>query len=206
MKLYSAAYAPKPRRVTMFVAEKGLSDIEIANVDLAGGAQHDPAFKAKNPLAQAPVLELDDGRCLTESRAICGYLEALYPEPNLMGVDPFERAHIEMWDRRVEHAFMLPLMFWVRHGHPAMARVEPNQTEGVATFNQAQAMKSAEWLNGELATRPWIAGERFTIADITAACGVDFAKMMKWRPGEGLPNLARWREAISARPAGQVAP
>lgn len=203
MKLFSAAYAPNPRRVTMFVAEKGI-DLDIENVDLAGGAQHEPAFKAKSPLAQAPVLELDDGRCLTESRAICAYLEALYPEPNLMGADAYERAHIEMWDRRVEHAFMLPLMFWVRHGHPAMARVEPNQTEGVANFNRAQAMRAAAYFNDELATRPWIAGDRFTIADITAACGVDFARMMKWRPGEDFPHLARWREAIAERAAGKV--
>lgn len=203
MKLYSAAYAPNPRRVTMFIAEKGL-EIETINVDLAAGQQHAEAFKAKSPLAQAPVLELDDGRCLTESRAICGYLEALHPEPNLMGADAYERAHIEMWDRRVEHAFMLPLMFWVRHGHPVMARVEPNQTEGVATFNQAQAMRAAAYLNDELASRPWIAGDRFTIADITAACGVDFAKMMKWRPGEDLAHLARWRAAIGERAAGKV--
>lgn len=203
MKLFSAAYAPNPRRVTMFIAEKGL-EIETINLDLAAGAQHEAAFKTKSPLAQAPVLELDDGRCLTESRAICAYLEALHPEPNLMGEDPYERAHIEMWDRRVEHAFMLPLMFWVRHGHPVMARVEPNQTEGVASFNQAQAMKAAAYLNDELASRPWIAGERFTIADITAACGVDFAKMMKWRPGEELPHLARWRAAIGERAAGKV--
>lgn len=206
MKLYSAAYAPNPRRVTMFIAEKGLGDIAIENVALDQGAQHTADFKAKSPLAQAPVLELDDGRCLTESRAICGYLEALHPAPNLMGADPYERAQIEMWDRRVEHAFMLPLMFWVRHGHPVMARVEPNQTEGVATFNQAQAMKAATFLNDELAGRPWIAGERFTIADITAACGVDFAKMMKWRPGEDLPHLARWRAAIGERASGKVGP
>ncbi len=204
MKLYSAGYAPNPRRVTMFIAEKGLADIETVVLDLANGEQHKPEFKAKNPLAQAPVLELDDGRCLTESRAICSYLEALHPDPNLMGADPFEHAHIEMWDRRIELAFMLPLMFWVRHGHPAMARVEPNQTEGVASFNQGHAMRTAAWLNDELATRPWIAGDRFTIADITAACGVDFAKMMKWRPGEDLPHLKRWRDAIGERAAGKV--
>jgi len=205
VKLYSAAFAPNPRRVTMFLAEKGVTDIEIVNVDLGKGEQRSEAYRAKSPLAQAPALELDDGRCLTESRAICGYLEALYPEPNLMGADAYERAEIEQWDRRVELLFMLPLMYWVRHAHPALAAVEKNQTPAVASFNQTQAMALARYLDRELAHKPWIAGERFTIADITAACGVDFAKLMKWRPDEETPNLKRWRDAFAERAAGKVA-
>ncbi|MGE3143769.1 MAG: glutathione binding-like protein [Hyphomonadaceae bacterium] len=121
-----------------------------------------------------------------------------------MGEDGFERAQIEMWDRRVELGFMLPLMFWVRHTHPALAKVEQQQTPAVGAFNQGKAMDFALYLDGELAKRPWIAGDRFTIADITAVCGADFAKLMKWRPGEELPNLMRWRQAIAARPAGGV--
>jgi glutathione S-transferase len=205
MKLYSAPFAPNPRRVTMFLAEKGIGDIEIVNVDLGKGEQRTPEYRAKSPLAQAPALELDDGRCLTESRAICGYLEALYPDPNLMGRDPFERAEIEQWDRRVELLFMLPLMYWVRHSHPALAAVEKNQTPEVAAFNQTQAMALGRFLDRELANRDWIAGDRFTIADITAACGVDFAKLMKWRPGEDMPNLKRWRDRFAERAAGKVA-
>ncbi len=205
MKLYSAAYAPNPRRVTMFLAEKGITDIEVVNVDLGKGEQRSAEYRAKSPLAQAPALELDDGRCLTESRAICSYLEALYPEPNLMGRDAYERAEIEQWDRRVELLFMLPLMYWVRHSHPALAAVEKNQTPAVAEFNQNQAMALGRFLDRELASREWIAGPRFTIVDITAACGVDFAKLMKWRPGDDLPNLRRWREAINERAAGKVA-
>lgn len=205
MKLYSAPYAPNPRRVTMFIAEKGITDLEVVSVALAEGEHRTPDFRAKSPLAQVPTLELDDGRCLTESRAICSYLEALHPEPNLMGKDAYERAEIEMWDRRIELAFMLPLMYWVRHGHPALASVEKNQTPAIGEFNQAQAMRVAKYLDGELASRPWIAGDRFTIVDITAACGVDFAKMMKWRPGDDLPNLKRWRDAFSERAAGKVA-
>lgn len=204
MKLYSAAYAPNPRRVTMFLAEKGLSDVEIVQIDLAKGEQHGEAFRALSPLAQTPVLELDDGRRLTESRAICGYLEALHPEPNLMGRDAFERAEIEMWERRVELAFMVPMMMWVRHSHPVMANVEKSQNAAVGAYNQSQAMEMAKYLDRELASRAWIAGDRFTIADITAACGADFAKMMKWRPGDELPNLKRWREAFGERAAGKV--
>lgn len=205
MKLYVAPYAPNPRRVMMFLAEKNIGDIEIVTLNLQEGEHRTDAFRAKSPLAQIPTLELDDRRTLTESRAICSYLEAMQPEPNLMGRDAFERAFIEMWDRRMELLFSMPLMMWVRHGNPVLAAVEHNQNAEVATYNQGQAMRMAKWLNGELASRQWIAGDRFTIADITAACGVDFAKMMRWRPGEDLPHLKRWRDAFSARAAGQVA-
>lgn len=205
MKLYVAPYAPNPRRVVMFLAEKGVSDIETIQIDLQSGEHRSELFKKKSPLAQLPVLELDDGRTLTESRAICTYIEALHPEPNLMGRDPFERAFVEMWDRRMELLFSMPLMMWVRHGNPVLAAVERNQNAEVASYNQGQAMRMAKWLNDELAQREWIAGDRFTIADITAACGMDFAKMMKWRPGEELSNLRRWRLAIAERAAGKVA-
>ncbi|MBI1188528.1 MAG: glutathione S-transferase family protein [Alphaproteobacteria bacterium] len=205
MKLYVAPYAPNPRRATMFVAEKGVSDIEVVTLNLPEGEHRSEAYRKKSPFSQVPTLELDDGRCLTESRAICAYLEALHPEPNLMGRDPFERAWIEMWDRRMELMFTMPLMLWVRHGNPVLAAIERNQNADVAQINQAQAMRMAKWLDGELGTRAWVAGDRFTIADITAACGMDFAKMMKWRPGDDLPNLRGWRERIAARPAGQVA-
>ncbi|MGE0044179.1 MAG: glutathione S-transferase family protein [Hyphomonadaceae bacterium] len=205
MKLYIAPYAPNPRRATMFIAEKGITGIETVTLNLQEGEHRTPEFRKKSPLSQIPTLELDDGRCLTESRAICQYLEALHPEPNLMGNDAFERAFIEMWDRRMELLFTMPLMMWVRHGNPVLAAVEKNQNAEIAAVNQGQAMRMAKWLNDELATRQWIAGDRFTIADITAVCGMDFAKMMKWRPGEELPNLARWRERINERPAGKVA-
>ena len=205
MKLYVAPYAPNPRRVTMFIAEKAITDIEVVTLNLQAGEHRTEDFRKKSPLAQIPTLELDDGRCLTESRAICQYLEALHPEPNLMGRDAFERAFIEMWDRRMELMFSMPLMMWVRHGNPVLAMLERNQNPDVAALNQAQAMRMAKWLNDELAGRSWIAGDRVTIADITAACGMDFAKMMKWRPGEELPNLQRWRDRFAERAAGQVA-
>lgn len=205
MKLYVAPYAPNPRRVMMFLAEKDIADIEIVSLNLQEGEHRTEAFRAKSPLSQIPALELDDGRTLTESRAICGYIEAMQPEPNLMGRDAFERAFVEMWDRRMELLFSMPLMMWVRHGNPVLGAVERNQNAEVATYNQGQAMRMAKWLNSELATRQWIAGDRFTIADITAACGVDFAKMMRWRPGDDLPHLKRWRETLGNRAAGNVA-
>lgn len=205
MRLYIAPYAPNPRRVMMFLAEKGVTDIDVVTLNLQEGEHRTEAFKQKSPLSQIPTLELEDGRALTESRAICTYIEALHPEPNLMGRDAFERAFIEMWDRRMELLFSMPLMMWVRHGNPVLAAVERNQNAEIASYNQGQAMRMAKWLDGELANRAWIAGDRFTIADITACCGVDFAKMNRWRPGDDLPNLKRWRAAFGQRAAGQVA-
>lgn len=206
MKLYSAPYAPNPRRVTMFLAEKGVTDIEIEVLDLPGGAHRTPAYRAHSPLSQVPTLVLDDGRALTESRAICTYLESVYPEPNLMGRDAFERAEIEMWDRRAELLFALPLMQWVRHGSPVLAAVEKNQSPEVAAFNQRTAMAMAKFFDAELAKREFIAGDRLTIVDLTALAGMDFAKMMRWRPGEDLANLRRWRVAMAERPCGKTAP
>jgi glutathione S-transferase len=205
MKLYVAPYAPNPRRVMMFLAEKDITDIELVTLNLQEGEHRTDAFRAKSPLSQIPTLELDDGRTLTESRAICGYIEAMQPEPNLMGRDAFERAFIEMWDRRIELLFSVPLMMWVRHGNPVLGAVEREQNAEVASYNQGQAMRMAKWLNSELASRQWIAGDRFTIADITAACGMDFAKMMRWRPGDDLPHLKRWREMFGNRASGNVA-
>jgi glutathione S-transferase len=206
MKLYSAPYAPNPRRVTMFIAEKGITDIEIVTLDLQAGEHRTPAFKALSPLSQIPTLELDDGRSLTESRAICTYLDAIYPDPPLMGRDAFERAEVEMWDRRVELMLSMPIMMWMRHGMPVMARLEKNQNAGVAEANQATAMRMVKWFDTQLADRAFIAGDRLTIADLTALAGLDFAKMAKWRPGEDTPHLKRWRDMMAERPAGKVAP
>lgn len=206
MKLYLARYAPNPRRVAMFLAEKGIADLPTEIVDLAAGAHKTEDFRGKSPLAQVPTLELDDGRCLTESRAICTYLESVYPEPNLMGTDGFDRGYIEMWDRRAELMLSLPLMWWVRHGHPALANLEAHQSAEVAEAQRAAAMRTAAWFDRQLAAQPFIAGARFTIADITALAGIDFAKMMKWRPGDDMPHLKAWRDRMAERPAGQVGP
>ena len=205
MKLYSAPYAPNPRRVTMFMAEKGIADIEVIQLDLPKGDHRTPDFRGKSPLSQIPTLELDDGRCLTESRAICTYLESVYPEPNLMGVDGFERAEIEMWDRRVELMVSMPMMLWVRHGNPVLAAVEKNQNPAIAASNEETAMKMVRWFDAQLAERPFMAGDRLTNADLTALAGIDFAKMNKWRPDDTTPHLKRWRAMMGERPAGKVA-
>jgi glutathione S-transferase len=206
MKLYLSTYAPNPRRVAMFLAEKGITDIAVEILDLQKGDQRSDAYRQYSPLGQVPSLVLDDGRALTESRAICTYLESLYPEPNLIGRDGFERAEIEMWDRRAELMIAMPMMMWVRHGSPLLGKVERNQNAAVADYYRDVALNMAGWLNGVLATRPFLAGERLSIADLTLLSGMDFAKMMRWRPGEDLPHLARWRAMMGERPAGKTAP
>lgn len=210
LRLYDAPFAPNPRRVRMFLAEKNvpLADgpIEHVSVNLVEGAHRGPDFRAKSPLAQVPCLEFPDGECLTESRAICVALEDAFPEPNLMGRDGRERARIEMWDRRAEFLLALPLMLWVRHCSPALAKVETAQNAAVGDWNAERAQKFCHWLDRHFKDHEWFAGDRFSIADITAIAGLDFAKLMKWRPDPALEHLARWRKAFDARPAGQVGP
>ncbi len=206
MKLYVAPRAPNPRRVQMFMAEKGIAGIELVNVDLNQGAHRSAEFLAKSPLAKVPALELDDGRVLTESRAICTYLEGLYPEPNLMGVDAEERAFIEMADRRVEWYLMASLGSCIRHTHPGLAVLEQPQ---FPEFGRSQGEKGravAGWLDQMLQGQPWMAGGRFTIADITAFCALEFARgLMKFKPEEaGLHALAAWRERVNARPSARA--
>jgi glutathione S-transferase len=202
MKLYISTFAPNPRRVTMFIAEKGIAGIETVMIDLGAGEHRSAAFLAKNPMGRVPALELDDGRVLAETRAICTYLEGLHPEPNLMGGDFDERAFIEMADRRVELHLFLGIANYVRHTHPGLAALEQPQFPAYGAAQAEKMRETARWLDGELAHRPFIAGDRFTVADITAYCGLEFGRgLMKFRPGqEGMPHLQAWRDRIAARP------
>ena len=205
MKLYIAPRAPNPRRVQMFIAEKGITGIEQMPVDLNAGQHRSDDFLRKSPLAKVPALELDDGRVLTETRAICTYLEGLQPEPNLMGTDYEERAFVEMADRRVEWYLLLGFANAIRHGHPGLATLEQPQFPEFGA-SQAQKVRSvARWFNDQLAQHPFIAGERFTIADITAFCAIEFARgLLKFRPGEeDMTALQTWRDRIAERPSTQ---
>lgn len=201
MKLFVSPRAPNPRRVLMFIAEKGLSGITQEVVDLTTGEHRSDVFRAKSPLAKVPVLELDDGRCLGETRAICTYLEGLAPEPNLMGRDYEERAFIEMADRRVELYLFGGIANWIRHCHPGLAPLEQPQFPDFGRSQGEKLRAVAHWLDRELATQPYIAGQRFTIADITAFCALEFARgLMKFRPGEeDMPHLQAYRERIAER-------
>ncbi|KAB8045429.1 glutathione S-transferase family protein [Janthinobacterium aquaticum] len=206
MKLYSTPRTPNPRRVTMFMAEKGITGVEQVAIDLMAGQHRDPVFLQKNPMGRVPALELPDGRVLCETRAICTYLEGLQPDPNLMGEGFEERAFIEMADRRIELHLFLGIVNSVRHSHPALAALENPQ---FADYGAAQGIKmreTAQWLDQLLAQQPYVAGERFTIADITAFCALEFARgLMKYTPGaEGLPHLQAYRDRIAARPSAQT--
>ena len=203
MKLHVAGRAPNPERVLMFMAEKGIQDIEVLQVDLMRAEQRSPAFLALNPLAQVPVLQLDDGRCLSESRAICSYLEGLYPEPNLMGRGWEEHAFIEMADQRAASSLGLSAMQAVRHSHPALAALEQPQLPEFAKVQATRLRSHALLYDTLLSQQAWVAGERFTVADITLFCMLEFARgLLKYRPGEeGLSHLQAWRDRVAARPA-----
>ena len=208
MKLIVSPRAPNPRRVRMFIAEKGpaLPDLPLETIDLVKGDHRSAEFKALNPMARVPVLQLDDGRALAETRAICTWLEGLAPEPNLMGRGHEERAFIEMADRRMEITLLGTIANWIRHGHPGLANLEQPQFPDFSASQGEKLRGITRWLDGELAQQPFVAGERFTIADITAFCGLEFARgLMKYRPGdEGLTHLQAWRDRIAERPSARA--
>jgi glutathione S-transferase len=203
MKLYDAPFAPNPRRVRWVMAEKGVTDIEIVALDLMKGEHKRPDYVAKAGLPRLPALELDDGTVVTESIAICRYLESRYPEPNLFGRTPEEVAVIEMWLRRVEMLVATPIMLWVRHTSPPLAVLE-TQDPAYAAHQQADGLQGLEMLDARLADREWLVADRLTIADIAAFIGLDFARLIRFRPPETLPNLCRWAEVMRARPASQA--
>jgi glutathione S-transferase len=203
MKLYISPHAPNPRRVSMFILEKGITGIDTVMVDILTGEHRTESYLAKNPLGRVPALEFDDGRVLSETRAICTYLEGLQPEPNLMGADFEERAFIEMSDRRMELHLLLETAHSARHTHPALAVLEQPQFKDYGAAQADKMRITARWLDQVLARQPYVAGERFTIADITAFCAIEFGKgLLKFRPGaEGMAHLQAWRDRIAARPS-----
>ncbi|HZZ67392.1 MAG TPA: glutathione S-transferase [Phenylobacterium sp.] len=203
MKLYDAAVAPNPRRVRWVMAEKGIADIEVVTVSIPEGEHKQPAYLAKAGLPQLPMLEMDDGTAITESLAICRYLESRYPEPNLFGANPEETAVIEMWTRRAEMLVAVPFMLGVRLSHPAFAALETPAPE-VAEWNQKNGLAALKVLDRRLGESEFLAGDRLTIADIVACVGIDFARIARLRPPEELTHLGRWLTAMRERPAAQA--
>ena len=205
MRLFTSPRAPNLRRVLMFMHEKGIAGVEQVTVDLNAGEHQSAAYRAKVPVARVPALELPDGRVLSETRAICSYLEGLHPEPNLMGEGFDERAFIEMHDRRVEWYWLLPIANCVRHTHPGLAALEQPQFPEFGRSQGQKVRESARWLDEALARQPWVAGERFTIADITAFCALEFARLMKFSAGaEGFAALQAWRDRVAERESARV--
>jgi len=202
MKLYQNRQAPNPRRARMFMSEKGVDfdAIEIVELDLSAGDNISAEHKHRNPMGGVPVLELDDGTYLSESMAISRYYEALHPEPPLMGVGALEQATIEMWNRRMELNFFMPVGMAFRHTSGHFSDREAVCPEwGEITLKGARKMFS--FLNNHLANNEYIAGESFSVADITALCTVDFARVIKLRIDDEQPHLRRWYDTVSARPS-----
>jgi glutathione S-transferase len=203
MKLYEDQRAPNPRRVRIFLAEKGI-EVARQQVDIMAEEHKDPAIAKLNALTRLPILELDDGRAICESLAICRYFEAVQPEPRLFGADAFDQAMVEMWQRRVEMLLFMPVTYAFRHSHPRMARLEVPQVKEWAEANLARIPKMLDYFDGELGGRQHMAGDRFSVADITALCAVDFMKVVRLSLGEGHANLRRWHAEVSARPSASA--
>lgn len=203
MKLYGAPMpAPNPRRVRIFLAEKGI-DLAEEPVSLINREHKSPEFKAKNSLGQIPVLELEDGATIAETVAICRYLEELHPAPPLFGRTALEKAQVDMWVRRIEFQIMTPVgMFW-RHAHPFTAKLL-TQYQDFGASNREHFANAARWLDRELEGRDFIAGEVFTMADIAALSTFDFAEWIGLERPPEAENLAAWHARVSARPSAKA--
>ncbi|MDB5470360.1 MAG: glutathione S-transferase [Caulobacter sp.] len=200
MKLYDSFRAPNPRRVRWFLAEKGDHQVEIVNLDVFKGEHRAKSFLSKAGLPNVPALEIDDDTTITESVAICRYLESVYPEPNMFGRDPKEAAVFEMWLRRVEMMLATPLMMAVRHSHPALAALE-TQVPAIAESNLAGGTRAIKVFNRQLKDNEFIAGDRISMADIVAATAIDFSRMARFAIPEEMAAAQRWYDAMMARPA-----
>lgn len=203
MKLYDVQIAPNPRRVRIFLAEKGVS-VPLEPVNMLAGEHKSAQFLAKNPSGKVPVLELDDGTCIAESVAICRYLEALHPQPNLFGASPAELGLIEMHNRIIELELLSQVgVSWVNG--PVVAKMAPGrfkQLPEAKAQSDGRVRAFYKRLNTELGARPYIAGERFSVADITAVVAIDFAsERVELRPDDDLQNLWAWHGRIAERPS-----
>jgi glutathione S-transferase len=201
MRLYDGGRAPNPRRVRIFFAEKGLPLPEIVPVDLSQLDQKREEFLALNPAGQTPVLVLDDGTAISETMAICRYLEAIHPAPALFGLGAREQALVEMWNRRIEFGLYAAVQAVFRHSHPAMVEMERPQVPEWAAANRPRALAHLAILENQLTGRAFVCGEDFSVADITAGVTVDFMKPAKIEIPEDHANVRRWHAALAARPS-----
>lgn len=199
MKLYNSTMSPSARRVRVFLAEKGL-DPDTVNLDLQKDEARSPEYLEINSLGAVPALVLDDGAVITESVAVCRYLDALHPAPPLFGTDARAAARVEMWIRRLELEIMRPLADVAQHTIPFFA-TRLTQNPGYAAEQRESMAARWRWLDGALADRPWVAGDTFTMADIVGLSAYGVAQLMEVEPDRGLGHLWRWIDRVSARPS-----
>jgi glutathione S-transferase len=202
MKIYEYTQAPNPRRVRVFLAEKGIT-VPLQQVDIATAENRKPEFLKINPMGGLPVLELDDGTRIAESVAICRYFEALHPTPPLMGTDDKDKAVVEMWNRRMEFEILSMTASAFRNTSDFFKGRIP-QVKEYGEVCRGAALKRMEWLDTELANRKFIAGDRYTIADITALIGIDFGRTTGIKIAPEQKNLARWHQEVASRPSAKA--
>lgn len=200
MKLFDGGRAPNPRRVRVFLAEKGI-EVPIVPVDMGAMEHRSEQVRSRNPLQGLPVLELDDGTIFTETVAICRYFEEIQPAPPLFGEGAVGKALVEMWQRRVELELFMRVAHAFRHIHPAMKEWEVPQIPEWGEANKPKVTKFLHFLDGELANREFIAGDAYTIADITGLIAIDFMKPARIALPDDCVHVRRWYEAVSARPS-----
>ena len=200
MKIYSSSFAPNPRKVLIYLKEKGISDIEIINLDLAKLEHKTPEYKAIAPNSRVPALQLDDGTIILETTAMCRYLECLYPEPNMFGESPMEIASIEMWYSRVSFELMMPLMHGFRHTHPHMSEME-NQNQEFGLAQRKLAVKELKNYDKIIESREFIAGDRFTYADLQMVTSLQFLVRLNKLDIEDYENLNDYIIQVSSRPS-----
>lgn len=203
MKLYDSGRAPNPRRVRIFLAEKGIS-VPLVAVDIGRFEHKTPEFSRLNPRQRVPVLVLDDGTAISETMAICRYFEALQPEPNLFGRNALEQGLVEMWQRRVELELLVPIMMVLRHLNPGMAQAEVPQVPEWGEANKPKVLAALEFFNDALADSAYVAGDHFSVADITLMVAIDFLRVIRTEVPKDHAHLLRWHHLVSQRPSAKA--
>ena len=209
MKLYDMTRAPNPRRVRIFLAEKGI-EVDTVQVDVLAGENLTDAYLKINPRGLIPSLELDDGTCLTETVAICRYLEETHPDPPLMGASPLDKARVEMWQRVMEQDGLAAVGETYRNSAPNLAGRRMAGTAGgdqipeIAEQGRERVAEFLDMLDERLGEADYVAGDSFSIADITALCTVDFARAIHMAPADSHTNIKRWHAAVSDRPSARA--
>jgi glutathione S-transferase len=202
MKIYDTKTAPTPRRVRIFLAEKNIQ-MEYVQVDLQKGENLSKEMRAKNPIGKIPILELDDGTCISESDAICQYFEALQPEPLLFGETPLQKAQIAMWSKQVEFYLFMQIGMCFQHTTAYFKdRMNPIKEYGVEAGINASKLLNV--LNSRLENSPFVAGDEFSIADITTMCSIDFGHVVDVRMKEEHIALQEWYKRVSERPSAKA--